>query len=96
MSTDEASPGQEIDITVISKPNSYIGLMGIDQSVLLLRSGNDLDKSEVFDELDQYAKHGPSYGKWNTKTSEDFMVRRNFSLFSFRFANFFLKNAETF
>lgn len=49
--------------------------MGIDQSVLLLREGNDLDQTEVFSELEQYSKRGSPYGKWNTKTSEDFMVR---------------------
>lgn len=76
LSTQEATPGQEVDITVISKPNSYIGLMGIDQSVLLLREGNDLDEKEVFNELEQYSKPGQSYGKWNSKTSEDFSVRR--------------------
>lgn len=75
LSTAEATPGQEVDITVISKPNSYIGLMGIDQSVLLLREGNDLDQTEVFSELEMYSKRGQSYGKWNTKTSLDFSVR---------------------
>lgn len=76
LSTAEATPGQEVDITVISKPNSYIGLMGIDQSVLLLREGNDLNQIEVFNELGQYSKHGQLYGKWNTKISPDFSVRR--------------------
>lgn len=75
LSTPEATPGQEVDITVISKPNSYIGLMGIDQSVLLLREGNDLDQTEVFSELEVYSKRGQSYGKWNSKTSLDFSVR---------------------
>lgn len=49
--------------------------MGIDQSALLLREGNDLDEKEVFDELEQYSRGGQSYGKWNTKTSLDFSVR---------------------
>lgn len=30
--------------------------MGIDQSVLLLRKGNDLDKSQVFNELDEFSR----------------------------------------
>lgn len=87
LSTPEATPGQEVDITVISKPNSYIGLMGIDQSVLLLREGNDLDRTEVFSELEQYSKRGPSYGKWNTKTSPDFMVRFANQYRDFEFSN---------
>lgn len=56
MSKKEARPGQEVDITIISKPNSYIGLLGVDQSVLLLRKGNDLDKSQIFNELNEYSR----------------------------------------
>lgn len=57
LSTNEATPGQDVDITIISKPNSYIGLLGVDQSVLLLREGNDLDKSKIFNELEEYSKY---------------------------------------
>lgn len=56
VSRNQARPGQEVDITVISKPNSYIGLLGVDQSVLLLRKGNDLDKSQIFNELGEYSR----------------------------------------
>lgn len=59
LSTREIRPGKEVDITVICKPNSYVGLMGIDQSVLLLRKGNDLDKSQVFNELDEFSRKQP-------------------------------------
>lgn len=45
-----------MDITIISKPNSYVGLLGVDQSVLLLRKGNDLDKSQIFNELAEYSR----------------------------------------
>lgn len=38
----ETQPGNNVDITIRTKPNSYVGLLGVDQSVLLLRSGNDL------------------------------------------------------
>lgn len=47
-----------MSITVSTKPNSYVGLLGVDQSVLLLKKGNDLEKSTVFEEL----------GKFNEKT----------------------------
>lgn len=29
-------------MTFEAKPNSFIGVLGVDQSVLLLRSGNDI------------------------------------------------------
>ena len=40
----EANPGGNVELTIESKPNSYIGILGIDQSVLLLKSGNDISK----------------------------------------------------
>lgn len=35
-------PGANVGITVETRPNSYVGLMGIDQSVILLKEGNDI------------------------------------------------------
>lgn len=49
-----AKPGQVVDINVKSNPNSYIGLLGIDKSVLILRSGNDLAQDEIWNELDSF------------------------------------------
>lgn len=43
-----------MDISVHSKPNSYVGLLGVDQSVLLLKKGNDIEHSTVFNELETY------------------------------------------
>jgi hypothetical protein len=39
MSAAQLAPGDKVDITVDTKCNSYVGLLGIDQSVMLLRSG---------------------------------------------------------
>lgn len=39
LSKQEARPGDEIEITIDTNPNSYVGLLGVDQSVLLLKSG---------------------------------------------------------
>lgn len=64
---EEAKPGNILNITVKSLPKSYVGLLGIDQSVLLLKSGNDIDKSMVSAELQQY-----SYiDKYNFEWKED-------------------------
>lgn len=49
-----AKPGQIVDINVKSNPNSYIGLLGIDKSVLLLRGGNDLAHDEIWNELEMF------------------------------------------
>lgn len=54
LSTDQAKPGEQLEISVSSKPNSFVGLLGVDQSVLLLKKGNDIEPSTVFEELDKY------------------------------------------
>lgn len=54
VSAQKTAPGQNVDITLISRPNSYVGLLGVDQSVLLLKKGNDLEKSQIFEDLDEY------------------------------------------
>jgi CD109 antigen len=43
-STEETQPGTDVELTIEAKPNSFIGILGVDQSVLLLKSGNDITK----------------------------------------------------
>uniref|UniRef100_T1H4Z1 Alpha-2-macroglobulin bait region domain-containing protein n=1 Tax=Megaselia scalaris TaxID=36166 RepID=T1H4Z1_MEGSC len=50
---DEAKPGQEVELSLKTAQNSFIGLLGLDQSVLLLKSGNDLDASNIFNKIEQ-------------------------------------------
>lgn len=38
----ETNPGANVDLTITSKPNSYVGILGVDQRSLLLKSGNDI------------------------------------------------------
>lgn len=54
VSQETTKPGEIVDINVTSNPKSYIGLLGIDQSVLLLRSGNDLAQDEIWNELEMF------------------------------------------
>lgn len=51
---ESVAPGQTIDLAVKSNPNSYIGLLGIDKSVLILRGGNDLAQDEIWNELEMF------------------------------------------
>lgn len=39
-----------------TNPNSFVGLLGVDQSVLLLKKGNDIERDVVFDELKKYGE----------------------------------------
>ncbi|KAL5279600.1 CD109.2 family protein [Megaselia abdita] len=61
---EEAKPGEEVNIKVKTSPNSYVGLLGVDQSVLLLKKGNDLSKSEIFNDLQNYRTSTPWLGGW--------------------------------
>jgi len=35
-------PGENVNLMISAKPNSFIGLLGVDQRSLLLKSGNDI------------------------------------------------------
>lgn len=78
LSTNQASPEQEVDITVISKPYSYVGLLGIDQNAFTLRSSaNDLSRKRIFSELSAYEKNKlmSTENRYGTPNSwEDFTV----------------------
>ncbi|RWS08174.1 CD109 antigen-like protein [Dinothrombium tinctorium] len=43
----ETKPRSYIDIKIASKFNSYVAVLGIDQRTLLLKSGNDIEKSMI-------------------------------------------------
>lgn len=52
--------------------DSYVGLLGVDQSVLLLKSGNDLSKDDVFNGLNKYETSTPwqqGYGNYPGQSS---------------------------
>lgn len=58
----KAKPGSSVDIDVSTKPHSYVGLLGVDQSVLLLKANEELNKEDAFNEIEQYqnAVHEPT------------------------------------
>ena len=41
---DSVEPGKTVDVLIKAKPNSYVGVLGVDQSVLLLKTGNDITR----------------------------------------------------
>lgn len=53
-SENRTKPGAPIDVTVETKPDALVGLLAIDQSVLLLKSGNDITKNQIISDLDGY------------------------------------------
>lgn len=55
LSKSEVKPDSKLDITLKTNPMSYVGLLGVDQSSILLGS-NDLNPSQIFDKLKEYNK----------------------------------------
>jgi len=46
-SDSEVRPGNELSLTVDAYRDSYVAVLAIDQSVLLLKGGNDITQSMV-------------------------------------------------
>lgn len=62
LSKEKAKPGEDLSLTISTKPNSLVALLGVDQSVNLLKSGNDLNEKQFFDELESYEQANQYYG----------------------------------
>ncbi|XP_073826189.1 thioester-containing protein 2 isoform X3 [Musca autumnalis] len=61
---EEAKPSEEVTLNIKADPDSFIGLMGVDQSVLLLKSGNDLDPKSIKSDLNSYETRTPYIRGW--------------------------------
>lgn len=48
------SPGEPVDLKIEASPMSYVGLMAVDTSVLLLGTGHDITTGTVMDEVKKY------------------------------------------
>lgn len=54
LSESRVKPGDSVNIGITTKPNSYVGLLGVDQSVLLLKKNNDLTTEDAWNERELY------------------------------------------
>ena len=54
MSKSKAFPAETLDIEMRSKPNSFVGLLAIDRSVRSLKSGHDIEKEDLLNEIREY------------------------------------------
>lgn len=52
-STNTIKPSDNVGICVESNPKSFIGLLGVDKSAIILQSGNDLTKDKVWKEFER-------------------------------------------
>lgn len=83
VSVPETTPGTNVTFTVKTAPSSYCGLLGVDQKVLLLRTGNDLDPNEItgsittYDTENQYDVYDYSFSKFSVSQTE-FVTKINY------------------
>lgn len=49
-----AKPGETVNIDISTKPKSYVGLFGVDQSVLLLKKNHDITIEDAWNERELY------------------------------------------
>ncbi|CAL1532265.1 unnamed protein product [Lymnaea stagnalis] len=57
--TNETQPGDEVDVVLTADPKSRVHILAIDQSVLLLKIGNDITPEKVKSQLSSHDSHGP-------------------------------------
>jgi len=53
-STNETTPGSTVKVDVKTKPGALVSILGLDQSILLLKTGNDVTQQDVIKELETY------------------------------------------
>lgn len=67
LSDSRVKPGDSVNITITTKPKSYVGLLGVDQSVLLLKKNNDLSIDDAWNERELYQYQ---FHERNSKSNE--------------------------
>ncbi len=58
-------PGKDVTINVKARPNSFVGLMAVEKSVLAFTQGHDITMSDVIEELESYnSGKDPEFFAW--------------------------------
>lgn len=72
------SPADDVNITVYTEPDSYIGLYGVDQSVLLLKQNKkELSVENALDEVERYQEtRYQEYPEYISGYNQDSVIRQ--------------------
>ncbi|XP_064539099.1 thioester-containing protein 1 allele R1 [Drosophila montana] len=62
---EEVKPGADVELEIKTAPQSFVGLMAVDQSVLLLGSNNDINKDSFGWRLGRFETHTPWQGGYS-------------------------------
>ncbi|CAD6199103.1 unnamed protein product [Caenorhabditis auriculariae] len=72
-----AEPGQPVKFKVTADPDSFVGLLAVDQSVLLLKSGNDITPEMVESDIEEYDSTGYANNDFRAWEAVDRRKRRS-------------------
>lgn len=69
LSKTETQPGKQILIDVITNPKSFINLLGVDQSVLLLKENKGITTKQALDSINDFDNkfHNIESGPWTVQ-----------------------------
>uniref|UniRef100_A0A3F2Z148 TEP1-F n=1 Tax=Anopheles minimus TaxID=112268 RepID=A0A3F2Z148_9DIPT len=71
LSKNELKPGDSLDLDIQTEKGSFVGLLAVDQSVLLLKSGNDISCEQIEQELSLYESAQNYHGYWNSSNTSE-------------------------
>lgn len=76
LSKTEVKPGSEVNIDVITNAASHVGLVGVDQSVLLLKSNKGLTRQDAVSEMNDYQNHFYDVGEgtWSVLNERSYYI----------------------
>ncbi|XP_013104382.2 CD109 antigen [Stomoxys calcitrans] len=56
---EKANASELVSLNIKTDPDSFVGLLAVDQSVLLLKTGNDFDKEKILDNIGNVKPRAP-------------------------------------
>src|SRR5690606_39111454 len=68
LSTNQTRPAEQVTVSVHTNPSAFVGVLGVDQSLLLLRTGNDLSMADIKSDLQDYEN---TYYRHNRRFTRD-------------------------
>lgn len=69
---EEAKPSEVVTLNIKTDPLSFVGLMAVDKSVLLMQTGNDFNEGSIFSDMDGLRSWAPEKnGRHSTYPGKD-------------------------
>lgn len=96
LSETSVKPGETINIDITTKPKSYVGLFGVDQSVLLLKKNNDISIEDAWNERELYQYQFHDRNAKSNHGHSPYFYNKYWADFQVKNLELFVKNNSTF